>query len=182
MHFFPTDIPEVILIEPEVFGDARGFFMETYRASRFADSGIRADFVQDNHSGSRQGTLRGLHYQIRQPQAKLVRVIFGEVYDVAVDIRRASPSFGKWVGVNLSAENKQQIWIPAGFAHGIYILSEWAEIVYKVSDLYAPEWERAILWNDPALGIQWPLINNQMPILSKKDAEGIPLQQAELFD
>ncbi len=182
MQFIPTDIPEVILIEPEVFGDARGFFMETYHASRFAQAGIQADFVQDNHSGSRQGTLRGLHYQIRHPQAKLVRVIFGEVYDVAVDIRRTSPSFGKWVGVNLSAENKRQIWIPAGFAHGFYILSEWAELVYKVSDIYAPEWERSLLWNDPELGIPWPLINQQMPILSKRDAEGKPLQLAELFD
>lgn len=182
MHFIPTDIPEVILIEPEVFGDARGFFMETYHASRFAQAGIQADFVQDNHSGSRQGTLRGLHYQIRHPQAKLLRVIFGEVYDVAVDIRRTSPSFGKWVGVNLSAENKRQVWIPAGFAHGFYILSEWAELVYKVSDIYAPEWERSLLWNDPELGIPWPLINQQMPILSKRDAEGKPLQLAELFD
>jgi dTDP-4-dehydrorhamnose 3,5-epimerase len=156
--------------------------METYRANLFAQAGIQANFVQDNHSGSRQGTLRGLHYQIRQPQAKLVRVISGEVYDVAVDIRRASPSFGKWVGVNLSAENKRQIWIPAGFAHGVYFLSEWAELVYKVSDLYAPEWERSLLWNDPELGIPWPLINQQMPILSKRDAEGKPLHQAELFD
>jgi dTDP-4-dehydrorhamnose 3,5-epimerase len=182
MQFIPTDIPEVILIEPEVFGDARGFFMETYHARRFAQAGIQADFVQDNHSGSRQGTLRGLHYQIRHPQAKLLRVIFGEVYDVAVDIRRTSPNFGKWVGMILSAENKRQIWIPAGFAHGFYILSEWAELVYKVSDLYAPEWERSLLWNDPELGITWPLINQQMPILSKRDAEGKPLQLAELFD
>jgi dTDP-4-dehydrorhamnose 3,5-epimerase len=182
MRFIPTEIPEVILIEPEVLGDGRGFFMETYHATRFAQAGIQADFVQDNHSGSRQGTLRGLHYQIRQPQAKLVRVISGEVFDVALDIRRASPSFGKWVGMNLSAENKRMIWIPAGFAHGVYILSEWAELVYKVSDLYAPEWERTLLWNDPGLGIPWPLINKQMPILSKRDAEGQPLNQAELFD
>jgi len=182
MQFVPTAIPEVILIEPEVFGDARGFFMETYHASRFAQAGIQADFVQDNHSGSRQGTLRGLHYQIRHPQAKLLRVIFGEVYDVAVDIRRTSPNFGKWVGVNLSAENKRQVWIPAGFAHGFYVLSEWAELVYKVSDIYAPEWERSLLWNDPQLAIPWPLINQQMPILSKRDAEGKPLQLAELFD
>jgi dTDP-4-dehydrorhamnose 3,5-epimerase len=182
MRFIPTDIPEVIIIEPQVFGDTRGFNMETYHSSRFAQAGIQANFVQDNHSGSRQGILRGLHYQIRQSQAKLVRVICGEVYDVAVDIRRSSPSFGKWVGVNLSAENKRQIWIPAGFAHGFYTLSEWAELVYKVSDLYAPEWERTLIWNDPELGIPWPLINKQMPILSKKDAEGKPLDQAELFD
>jgi len=182
MRFIPTDIPEIILIEPVVFGDERGFSMETYHASRFAEAGIRAEFVQDNHSGSRQGTLRGLHYQIRQPQAKLVRVIYGEVFDIAVDIRRSSPRFGKWVGVNLSAENKRQIWIPGGFAHGFYVLSEWAELVYKVSDLYAPEWERTLLWNDPELGILWPLIKKQMPILSKRDANGKPLRQAELFD
>lgn len=182
MRFIPTEIPEVILIEPEVFGDARGFIMETYHVTRFAQAGIQADFVQDNHSGSRQGILRGLHYQIRQPQAKLVRVISGEVFDVAVDIRRSSPSFGKWVGVNLSAENKRMIWIPAGFAHGFYTLSEWAELVYKASDLYAPEWERTLAWNDPGLGIPWPLINNQMPILSKKDAEGKSFILADLFD
>jgi dTDP-4-dehydrorhamnose 3,5-epimerase len=182
MHFIPTDIPEIIIIEPEVFGDARGFVMETYRAGRYAQAGIQATFVQDNHSGSRQGTLRGLHYQIRQTQAKLVRVVYGEVFDVAVDIRRSSPNFGKWVGVTLSAENKRQIWIPAGFAHGVYILSEWAELVYKASDLYAPEWERTLLWNDPELGIPWPLIKNQEPILSKKDAEGKPLRLADLFD
>jgi dTDP-4-dehydrorhamnose 3,5-epimerase len=182
MHFIPTDIPEIIIIEPKVFGDARGFVMETYHAGRCAQAGIQTTFVQDNHSGSHQGILRGLHYQIRKPQAKLVRVICGEVYDVAVDIRRSSPSFGKWVGVSLSAENKRQIWVPAGFAHGIYILSEWAEVVYKASDLYAPEWERTLLWNDPELGITWPLINNQAPLLSKKDVEGKPLHQAELFD
>jgi dTDP-4-dehydrorhamnose 3,5-epimerase len=182
MQFIPTEIPEIIIIEPEVFGDARGFSIETYHAGRFAQAGIQADFVQDNHSGSRQGVLRGLHYQIRQTQAKLVRVISGEVYDVAVDIRRSSPSFGRWVGANLSAENKRQIWIPAGFAHGFYTLSEWAELVYKVSDLYAPEWERTLKWNDPELGIPWPLINNQAPLLSKRDAEGKPLRQAELFD
>jgi dTDP-4-dehydrorhamnose 3,5-epimerase len=182
MQFIRTDIPEIIIIEPEVFGDTRGFFMETYHASRYAQAGIQATFVQDNHSGSRQGTLRGLHYQIQQPQAKLVRVVCGEVYDVVVDIRRSSPSFGKWIGVTLSAENKRQIWVPAGFAHGVYILSEWAELIYKASDLYAPEWERTVLWNDPALGIPWPLINNQEPILSKKDIEGKPLNQADLFD
>ena len=182
MRFIPTDIPEIILIEPDVFEDERGFSMETYHASRFAEAGIRVEFLQDNHSGSRQGILRGLHYQIRHTQAKLVRVIFGEVFDVAVDLRRSSPSFGKWVGVNLSAENKRQIWIPGGFAHGFYVLSEWAELVYKVSDLYAPEWERTLLWNDPELGIPWPLINQQAPILSKRDANGKSLRHAELFD
>ena len=182
MRFIKTEIPEIILIESDVFEDERGFFMETYHTGRFAEAGIQAEFVQDNHSGSCQGILRGLHYQIRQTQAKLVRVIFGEVFDVAVDIRRSSPSFGKWVGVNLSAENKRQIWIPGGFAHGIYILSDWAEVVYKVSDLYAPQWERTILWNDQTLGIIWPLRNGQMPIISKKDAEGKNLYQAELFD
>jgi dTDP-4-dehydrorhamnose 3,5-epimerase len=182
MRFIPTEIPEVILIEPEVHGDSRGFSMETYQATHFAQAGIQVDFVQDNHSGSHQGTLRGLHYQIRQPQAKLVRVITGEVFDVAVDIRRSSATFGKWVGVNLSAENRKSIWIPIGFAHGIYILSEWAEVVYKVSDLYAPEWERSILWNDPEIAISWPLFNCQTPLLSKRDSDGILLHQAELFD
>ncbi len=182
MRFIPTDIPEVIIIEPQVFGDERGFFMETYHAGRFAEAGIRASFVQDNHSGSRQGTLRGLHYQIRHAQSKLVRVISGEIYDIAVDIRRSSPTFGKWVGASLSAENRRMIWVPAGFAHGFYILSEWAEIVYKVDDIYAPESERTLLWNDPELSIPWPLVNNQMPIISKKDAEGKLLRQAELFD
>jgi dTDP-4-dehydrorhamnose 3,5-epimerase len=181
MKFTPTEIPEVVLIEPQVYMDERGFFMETYQSERFAQAGISAVFVQDNHSTSRQGTLRGLHYQIRQAQGKLVRVIAGEVFDIAVDMRRSSPYFGKWAGAYLSADNKHQIWIPPGFAHGYYVLSEQAEIVYKASDLYAPQWERTLLWNDPAIGIQWPLLPGKAPILSNKDAAGLPLAQAEVY-
>lgn len=182
MRFIPTTIPDILLIIPKVFNDERGFFLETYHAQRFAVAGIEADFVQDNHSGSRQSILRGLHYQIQQPQGKLVRVISGEVFDLAVDIRRSSPTFGQWVGNRLSAENRHQVWIPVGFAHGFYVLSEWAEVVYKVTDYYAPEWERTLLWNDPDLGIEWPLLNGKSPILSAKDTQGLPLSQAELFD
>jgi dTDP-4-dehydrorhamnose 3,5-epimerase len=182
IQFKPTDIPDIILIEPEVFGDQRGFFTETYRQDKFRAAGIFANFVQDNHSGSRQGTLRGLHYQIQQPQGKLVRVVAGEVFDVAVDIRRSSPSFGKWEAVRLSAEDRRQIWIPVGFAHGIYVLSEWAELAYKATDYYAPEWERTIQWNDPEIGIEWPLLEGQSPLLSRKDIVGQPLKSAELFD
>lgn len=182
MRFIPTSIPDIILIEPKVFGDARGFFLETYQAQRFAEAGIPANFVQDNHSGSRQGTLRGLHYQIQQAQGKLVRVIAGEIYDVAVDLRRSSPTFGRWIGVTLTAENKQQLWVPPGFGHGFYVLSEWAEIHYKATDYYAPQWERTILWDDPALGIPWPLIEDQAVLLSPKDAQGSHLAEAELYD
>ena len=182
MQFIPTQIPDVIVIEPKIFGDERGFFLETYQSKKFAAAGITATFVQDNHSGSRRGALRGLHYQIRYPQAKLVRVIGGEIFDVAVDIRRSSPSFGQWTGVHLSDENKRQVWVPVGFAHGFYVLSEWAEVIYKTSDFYAPEWERTLLWNDPALGIKWPLIEEKKPTLSTRDASGIPLDRAELFE
>lgn len=182
MKFTPTSIPDVLLIEPTVYGDERGFFMETYQSQHFSEAGISDRFVQDNHSGSRQYTLRGLHYQIRRSQGKLVRVGVGEVYDVAVDIRRSSPTFGKWEGVRLSAQNKLQLWIPPGFAHGFYVLSEWAEIIYKSTDYYAPQWERTINWNDPELGIQWPLINGQDPILSEKDSRGTPFKEADLFE
>jgi dTDP-4-dehydrorhamnose 3,5-epimerase len=182
MRFLPSIIPDVILIEPQVFGDERGFFLETFQANRFAEAGIPNHFVQDNHSGSRQGALRGLHYQVRQTQGKLVRVISGEVFDVAVDLRRSSPTFGRWVGVCLSAQNKNQIWVPGGFAHGFYVVSEWAEVIYKASDFYAPQWERTLLWNDPELGIEWPLIQGQSPTISPKDAQGTPLRLAELFD
>jgi dTDP-4-dehydrorhamnose 3,5-epimerase len=183
----PTSIPAVCLIEPKVFGDESNFFfMETYRKNEFdialGLSPGAIEFVQDNHSGSRRGTLRGLHYQIHQTQAKLVRVIAGEVFDVAVDIRRSSPTFGKWVGCNLSAKNKLQIWIPAGFAHGYYVLSDWAELVYKASAYYAPRWERTILWNDPDLGLSWPLDPGETPILSAKDTHATPFRQAELFN
>ena len=156
--------------------------METYRQSTFLEAGIDLPWVQDNHSGSRQGALRGLHYQIRQPQAKLVRVVTGKIYDVAVDLRRASPTFGQWVAEELSAENHRQIYTPIGFAHGFYVLSDWAEIFYKASDYYAPQWERTLLWNDPALAIPWPLINGQRPTLSPKDSSGLPLNQADCFD
>jgi dTDP-4-dehydrorhamnose 3,5-epimerase len=170
------------LIEPQVFLDARGFFMETYHARRLAEQGFTAEFVQDNHSRSQQGTLRGLHYQVRHAQGKLVRVVNGEIYDVAVDVRRRSPTFGRWTAATLSAENKHQLWIPPGFAHGIYVLSEVVDLLYKVTDYYAPEWERTLLWNDPQLNIAWPLINGQPPILSAKDAQGQPLAQADVFD
>jgi dTDP-4-dehydrorhamnose 3,5-epimerase len=183
MQFQPTStsILEVLLITPKVFGDERGFFMETFQARSFAEAGIHATFVQDNHSRSRQGVLRGLHYQIQQPQGKLVRVILGEIFDVAVDIRRASPTFGKWVGVRLSAENRQQLWIPPGFAHGFYVLSEWAEVLYKATDFYAPQWERTILWNDPEIGIKWPLLSGAPLSLSAKDERGVLLKDAECF-
>jgi len=171
-----------MLIEPKVLSDERGFFFETYRADRFANAGINANFVQDNHSRSNQGTLRGLHYQIRQAQGKLVRVVSGEIFDVAVDLRKSSATFGKWVGTYLSSENKLQTWIPAGFAHGFYVVGEWAEVLYKASDYYAPQWERTLLWNDPTLNIEWPLIDGKAPIISIKDAQGLPLSQAELYD
>jgi dTDP-4-dehydrorhamnose 3,5-epimerase len=182
MQFIATAIPGVLILEPKVFGDERGFFMETYQAQLFAEAGIHYNFVQDNHSGSRQGILRGLHYQIRQSQAKLVRVVAGEIFDVAVDIRRSSPTFGQWVGVHLSAQNKRQVWVPVGFAHGFYVLSEWAEFLYKVSDFYAPQWERTLIWNDPRLNIAWPLVDGKPPSLSQKDAQGLPLDQIECFE
>jgi dTDP-4-dehydrorhamnose 3,5-epimerase len=181
MEFIRTDIPDVIIIEPRVFGDERGFFMETWQRSMFAEHGIDFDFVQDNHSLSGKGILRGLHYQIRQPQGKLVRVISGEVFDVAVDIRKGSPWFGKWVGATLSAENKRMFWVPPGFAHGFYVLSDQAEFVYKCTDFYAPEHERSILWNDPDIGITWPLDRSE-PVLSDKDRAGKPFARAEVFE
>lgn len=181
MQVLKTSIPEILVFEPRVFGDERGFFMETYQARQFIDLGLQAQFVQDNHSGSRKGILRGLHYQIRQSQGKLMRVISGEVFDVTVDLRKTSPTFGKWVGTMLSAQNKHLIWIPPGFAHGFYVLSDWAEIVYKATDYYAPEWERSILWNDPDLGIEWPLIDQQPPILSAKDVNGTLFKDAETY-
>ncbi len=179
--FIKTSIPDVILIEPKVFEDARGYFFESYQKKRFAEAGIAWEFVQDNQSRSRQGTLRGLHYQIRQPQGKLVRVISGEIFDVAVDIRRGSPTFGKWVGDYLSAENKRMIWVPPGFAHGFYVTSPEAEVIYKTTDYYAPEWERTIAWNDPTINIEWP-IGSESPIISTKDAAGILFLEAETYD
>jgi dTDP-4-dehydrorhamnose 3,5-epimerase len=182
MKFLKTAIDDVIIIEPEIYGDDRGFFLETYQARLFKENGIPHEFVQDNHSGSRQGVLRGLHYQLHQTQGKLLRVIDGEIYDAAVDIRRSSPTFGQWVGTILSSQNKYQLWVPPGFAQGFYVLSQWAEVLYKVTDYYAPGWDRTILWNDPQIGIQWPLLEGQAPILSEKDAKGSLLAQAEVFD
>jgi dTDP-4-dehydrorhamnose 3,5-epimerase len=182
MKFIPTTIPDVILIEPKICGDDRGFFVETYKAQSFAEAGIPDTFIQDNHSGSQQGTLRGLHYQIRHPQGKLIRAIVGEVYDVAVDIRRSSPTFGQWVGVTLSAENKLQLWVPPGFAHGFYVVSEWAEITYKVTDIYAPDWERTLAWDDPSIKVEWPIPPGTQLLLSAKDMQGKKLDEADLFD
>lgn len=182
MKFTPTSVPDVILIEPQVFGDRRGFFMETFQRKIFAAGGIAANFVQDNHSGSLKGTLRGLHYQIQQPQGKLVRCVVGEVFDVAVDIRRSSSTFGKWVGTTLSAENKRMMWVPPGFAHGFYVLSDWGELVYKATDYYAPEWDRSLLWNDPVIGIEWPIPYGEKPLLSPKDKAAKLLKDADLFE
>ena len=182
MKFTPTSIPDVILIEPQIFGDHRGFFMETFQVKKFAEGGISAEFVQDNHSGSTRGTLRGLHYQIQQPQGKLVRCVVGEVFDVAVDIRRSSSTFGKWIGITLSAENKRMMWVPPGFAHGFYVLSNWGELVYKATDYYAPEWDRGILWNDPVIGIEWPIPVAEEPLLSQKDKVAKLLKDADLFE
>jgi dTDP-4-dehydrorhamnose 3,5-epimerase len=181
MQFEQTDIPGVIVLIPDIRGDERGFFMETYRENLFAEAGICLPFVQDNHSKSQQGVLRGLHYQIRQAQGKLLRVVSGEIFDAAVDLRRSSATFGHSVCTNLSADNKKQIWIPPGFAHGFYVLSKWAEVIYKTTDYYAPEWERCLLWNDLALGIDWPLIDGRPPTLSSKDSHGKPLQDAEVY-
>jgi dTDP-4-dehydrorhamnose 3,5-epimerase len=182
MNFTSLSLPGVVLIEPKILADERGFFMETYEDRRFEEVGISKPFVQDNHSGSRQGILRGLHYQVRQSQGKLLRVVQGEIFDVAVDLRRSSPSFGQWEGVTLSAENRRELWIPEGFAHGFYVVSEWAELVYKVTDYYAPEWERTLLWNDPQLAISWPLVDGAPPLVSAKDAQGRLLRDAEVFD
>lgn len=181
MNFIPTSIPDVLLIEPDVFGDERGFFMETWQRRKFVEAGIDADFVQDNHSRSRQGTLRGLHYQIRQPQGKLVRATVGQVFDVAVDIRQSSATFGQWVGEYISDENKRMLWVPPGFAHGFYVLSEVAEFQYKCTNYYAAEHERCIRWDDATIGIQWPLVPETPPMLSEKDKAARTLQESELF-
>ncbi len=180
MQIQTTAIPDVLIIEPKAFGDERGFFYESFNQRRFAElTGVTNGFVQDNHSKSAKNVLRGLHYQIQQPQGKLVRVVAGEVFDVAVDVRKSSPSFGKWVGVTLSAENKRQLWIPVGFAHGFVVTSESAEFLYKTTDYWAPEHERSIVWNDPAIGIEWPA--GLAPTLSAKDQLGKPLAEADLF-
>lgn len=181
MKFVPTTIPDVVCIEPQVFGDERGFFMETFQEQRFAAAGLPVHYVQDNHSGSRRGTLRGLHYQIQKAQGKLMRVVAGEVYDVAVDLRQASPTFGRWTGIRLSAQNRLQLFVPPGFAHGFYVVSEWAEIQYKTTDFYAPEWERTLRWDDPSLAIDWPVPPGKVPILSAKDQKGTLFAQAEYY-
>jgi dTDP-4-dehydrorhamnose 3,5-epimerase len=182
VKFLQTDLPDVVIVEPQVFEDQRGFFMETYQAQKFAEAGVKYNFVQDNHSRSRQWILRGFHYQVRHVQGKLVRAAVGEIYDVAVDLRRSSPTFGKWVGVYLSARNKRQLWIPPGFAHGFLAVSRWVEVLYKATDFYDPEAERTILWNDPALDLDWPLPSGQLPTLSPKDQAGKLFGEAEIFD
>lgn len=182
MKVTPTEIPDVLLIEPAVFGDHRGFFLETWSARAFAQAGLHMPFVQDNWSRSGRGTLRGLHYQVRHPQGKLVRVTQGEVFDVAVDLRRSSPTFGRWVGAWLSGENKMAMYVPPGFAHGFYVVSESADFQYKCTDLYAPEWERTIAWDDAAVGVRWPLERGGAPILSEKDrTRAVPIGKAEVF-
>lgn len=179
MNVTPTAIPDVLIIEPKVFGDERGFFLESFNQRAFSQAtGLDVQFVQDNHSRSARGVLRGLHYQLQQPQGKLVRVVQGEVFDVAVDLRKSSPTFGQWVGETLSADNKRQLWIPQGFAHGFVVLSETAEFLYKTTDYYAPAHERCIAWNDPTIGIVWP--QGLQPQLSAKDKAGLPLAQAPL--
>ncbi len=180
MKVIPTDLPEVLILEPRVFGDARGFFFESFNQRVFNEAtGTDYHFVQDNHSRSAKGVLRGLHYQIRQPQGKLVRVVAGSVYDVAVDLRKSSPNFGKWVGVELSEKNQRQLWVPPGFGHGFMVTSESADFLYKTTDYYAPEYERCVIWNDARIGIRWP--GDVTPLLSEKDRAGAPLGGAEVF-
>ena len=182
MKVTPTAIPEVLIIEPKVFGDARGFFYESFNGKAFDEAvGRHVEFVQDNHSRSVKGVLRGLHYQVQQPQGKLVRAVRGSVFDVAVDIRRSSPTFAKWVGVELTEENHKQLWVPAGFAHAFLVLSESADFLYKTTEYYAPAHERCIAWNDADVGIEWPKIG-VAPLLSAKDQAGVSLKQAEIFD
>lgn len=181
MKAIATKFPDVLILEPKIFGDERGFFFESYNHATFREvTGVESDFVQDNHSRSAVNVLRGLHYQIQQPQGKLVRAVLGEIYDVVLDIRRGSPTFGQWEGVYLSAANKRQLWVPAGFAHGFVVVSDYAEVLYKTTDYWAPKYERSIAWNDPQLAIDWPLSGE--PILSAKDGAGVPLAEAELYD
>lgn len=180
MKFTPTEIPDVIVVEPAVHGDQRGFFMEVWQAEKFREAGLDLTFVQDNHSRSARNTLRGLHYQLQRPQGKLVRVVAGEIFDVAVDLRRSAPTYGRWVGNTLSAANRLQLWIPEGFAHGFYVTSDGAEVVYKCTDLYFAEHERTLRWDDPAIGISWPL-GSEPPLLSAKDAAGLSFQALSTF-
>lgn len=181
MEFIKTEIPEVILLKPKIWRDERGYFYESFNSKSFEQGvGLKCDFVQDNHSKSKSRVLRGLHYQVGIPQGKLVRAIRGEIFDVAVDIRRGSKTFGQWVGARLSAENHEQLWVPVGFAHGFLVLSDEAEVLYKTTDYYAPDCERCIIWNDPDLSIEWPA-GNGAPILSRKDQEGVSFSNAETF-
>ncbi|MBF0408613.1 MAG: dTDP-4-dehydrorhamnose 3,5-epimerase [Candidatus Riflebacteria bacterium] len=182
MKLIHSPLNGCFLIEPDVFSDRRGFFMETWHKRKFEEAGIKADFVQDNHSRSEKGTLRGLHFQSRNSQGKLVRVISGEVFDVAVDIRPESATFGKWHGETLSAENKKMFWVPPGFAHGFYVTSDYAEFVYKCTDYYTPQYERCIIWNDEQIAINWPIPDGSMPLLSKKDLEGKPFSQCRFSE
>jgi dTDP-4-dehydrorhamnose 3,5-epimerase len=183
MNVISTSISEVLVIEPKVFGDNRGFFFESFNHKNFNQvTGLDVKFVQDNHSRSAKGVLRGLHYQIRQPQGKLVRVVRGQVFDVAVDIRRSSPSFGQWVGVELTEDNYRQLWVPPGFAHGFYVLSDTADFLYKTTDYYLPGLERSLLWNDPTVAVSWPIQADVSPIVSAKDKIAPKLTDAELFD
>ena len=179
MEFNPLNIADVVLFTPKIHKDHRGFFLETYRASAFIENGIAGPFVQDNYSGSGKGVLRGLHYQIQHTQGKLISVTAGKIFDVAVDLRKSSATFGQSAGVILDSERKQQLWVPPGFAHGYYVISDWAEITYKCTDYYEPASERTLLWNDPAIGIAWPLDGE--PVLSEKDIRGVPLGDAEVF-
>lgn len=179
MKLTPTELPEVLLLEPKVYGDERGFFFESYNRRALADAGLVAEFVQDNHSRSARGVLRGLHYQIEHAQGKLVRVVAGEVFDVAVDLRRSSPRFGSWSAAMLSAENRRMLWIPPGFAHGFLVVSAAAEFLYKTTDYWYPQHERSLLWSDPALGIRWPL--SEPPLVAAKDAAGRTLAQADVY-
>ena len=182
MEFHSTPITDVLVITPDIKSDARGFFLESFRQEEYRAMGIPGPFVQDNQSGSKQGVLRGLHYQILRPQGKLVRVITGEVFDVVVDLRKSSPTFGKWIGEYLSAKNARQVWIPSGCAHGIYVRSPWADLLYKVTDYYSPEGDRTLRWDDPTLDIRWPLVDGAPPIMSEKDNQGKLLSEAELFE
>ena len=179
MQLIPTPLKDVVILEPKVFGDERGFFLEAYNEATFESLGLPTRFIQDNHSGSRKGVLRGIHYQLNRPQGKLVRALRGEIFDVAVDLRRDSDQFGRWFGLTLSAENRRMLWIPPGFGHGFLVLTDFAEVGYKATELYAPAFERSILWNDPAIGIDWPLQGK--PILSEKDLHGSPLADAETY-
>ena len=183
MKVIPTAIADVLILEPSVFGDSRGFFLESFNRKAFgAITGLDVDFVQDNHSRSARGILRGLHYQIRRPQGKLVRVVRGAVFDVSVDLRRSSPTFGQWVGVELTEDNHRQLWVPPGFAHGFYVLSDLADFLYKTTDYYFPEHERSLSWNDPAIAISWPLEQGTEPVVSEKDKNAAKLAQAEVFE